>query len=210
MSQSFADFFAQLAILIPAFLVALSFHEFFHAFIAYLCGDDTAKQQGRMTINPLAHVDFLGLLCLVLFRIGWAKPVPFDNRNFKYPKLYSVLTALAGPFANFLMALMLFYVISYFPSHLFSAAVSLTFLQIFEATAYVNIMLGVFNLLPIPPLDGSHIITMLLVDKYPDFVLWLHRYSFILLLFLIFFPPTYNILLKLILISEVLLRSLVF
>lgn len=210
MSPAFADFFAQLAILIPAFLVALSFHEFFHAFVAYLCGDDTAKREGRMTINPLAHVDFFGLLCLVLFRIGWAKPVPFDNRNFKYPKLYAVLTALAGPFANFLMALMLFYVMRYFPAHLFSPAISLTLFQIFEATAYVNIMLGVFNLLPIPPLDGSHVITMLLVDKFPNFVLWLYRYSFILLLFLIFFPPTYKLLIKLILIAELLLKSLVF
>ncbi|MFA6535677.1 MAG: site-2 protease family protein [Candidatus Babeliales bacterium] len=210
MSPAFADFFAQIAILIPAFLVALSFHEFFHAFIAYLCGDDTAKQQGRMTINPLAHVDFFGLICLILFKIGWAKPVPFDNRNFKYPKLYSVLTALAGPFANFLMALGLFYAIHYFPAHLFTPAIALTFLQIFEATAYVNIMLGVFNLLPIPPLDGSHVITMLLVDKFPNFVLWLHRYSFILLLFLIFFPPTRDFLVKLILISEIVLRSLVF
>lgn len=211
MFSSTADFFAQLAILLPAFLISLSFHEFFHAFIAYLCGDNTAKKMGRMTINPIAHIDFFGLLCLLLFRIGWAKPVPFDNRNFKYPRLYAVFTALAGPFANFLLALIIFYIMAYFPFALFSnPAVVITFLQILEATAYVNIMLGVFNLLPIPPLDGSHVITMLLIDRYPRFVFWLHQYSFIILLVLIFLPATRIFLMHMIQIAEILLRSLVF
>ncbi len=210
MSPTFSGFLAQVAILIPAFLAALSFHEFFHAFIAYLCGDDTAKRMGRLTLNPLAHVDFLGLFCLIFFRIGWAKPVPFDNRNFKYPKLYSVLTALAGPFANFLFALSLFYTIAYFPIHLFKPFISITFLQIFSVTAYVNIMLGVFNLLPIPPLDGSHVITMLLIDKYPKFVFWLYQYSFIILLFLILVPQTRDFLISLIQLTEFFLKSLVF
>lgn len=209
MSPTFADFFAQAAILIPAFLISLSFHEFFHAFTAYLFGDDTAKRIGRLTLNPLAHVDFWGLFCLILFKIGWAKPVPFDNRNFKYPKLYSIITALAGPFANFLLALILLYAIAYFPAHLFKPYVSLTFLQIFTVTADVNIMLGVFNLLPIPPLDGSHVITMLLIDKYPKFVIWLYQYAFILLILLIFFPPTHTLLVKLINFAKLLLRSLV-
>jgi Zn-dependent protease len=210
MSPTFANFLAQIAILIPAFLAALSFHEFFHAFVAYLCGDDTAKRMGRLTLNPLAHLDFLGLFCLIFFRIGWAKPVPFDNRNFKYPKLYSILTALAGPFANFLFALILFYMIAYFPVLLFKPYISITFLQILSVTAYVNIMLGVFNLLPIPPLDGSHVITMLLIDRYPNFVYWLYKYSFILILFLIMIPQTNKFLRDLIQLTEIFLRSLVF
>jgi Zn-dependent protease len=210
MSPTFANFLAQVFILIPAFLAALSFHEFFHAFVAYLCGDDTAKRMGRLTLNPLAHLDFLGLFCLIFFRIGWAKPVPFDNRNFKYPKLYSILTALAGPFANFLFALILFYMIAYFPVLLFKPYISITFLQILSVTAYVNIMLGVFNLLPIPPLDGSHVITMLLIDRYPNFVYWLYKYSFILILFLIMIPQTNKFLRDLIQLTEIFLRSLVF
>jgi len=210
MYSSVTDFMAQVAILLPAFLISLSFHEFFHALTAYMFGDDTAKREGRLTINPLAHVDFFGLICLLLFRIGWAKPVPFDNRNFKHPRLYAIITALAGPFANFLLALVLFYAIAYFPLNAFSSTVTITFLQIFEATAYVNIMLGVFNLLPIPPLDGSHVITMLLIDRYPRFVFWLYQYSFVILLVLIFLPQTRIFLMHLIQIAEILLRSLVF
>ena len=100
----------------------------------------------------------------------------------------TLLTALAGPFSNFLMAIVFLYVIKYFPLHLFSTAVALTFSQMFEATANINIMLGVFNLLPIPPLDGSHLITNLLVDKFPNFVFWIYQYSFIILLIFIYFP----------------------
>lgn len=210
MSPSIADFMAQIAILFPAFLLSLSFHEFMHSLIAYACGDDTAKRMGRLTLNPIAHIDFFGLVCLLLFRIGWAKPVPFDNRNFKYPKFYSVLTALAGPFANFLLALIMFYAMAYFPVHTFRSTITITFLQIFEATAYVNIMLGVFNLLPIPPLDGSQVITMLLVDRYPRFVLWLYQYSFIILIILIFLPATRIFLMQLIQFAEIILKSLVF
>lgn len=209
MKTDWTIFLAQVSILIPAFLVSLSFHEFFHAFTAYILGDDSAKKAGRLTLNPLAHIDFFGLLFLVLFRIGWARPVPFNNKNFKYPRLYSVLTALAGPLANLTLALVLFYAIKYFPTYLFSDAVSLTFLQIFEATAYVNIMLGVFNLIPIPPLDGSHIITMLLIKRYPQAVWWLYRYAFIILLILIFLPPTRELLLTLINFCEFFLKKLV-
>jgi Zn-dependent protease len=211
MYSTTTDFIAQIAILLPAFLISLSFHEFAHAFTAYLCGDDTAKREGRMTLNPIAHIDFFGLLSLLLFRIGWAKPVPFEKKNFKYPRIYSILTALAGPFSNFLLALILFYTIAYFPVKLFSnPAITITFLQILEATAYINIMLGVFNLLPIPPLDGSLVITMLFVDRYPRFFFWLYQYSFIILLVLIFFPPTRIFLMNLIQIAETIIRSLVF
>jgi len=205
MQSSVLFFFAQTAILLPAFLLALSFHEFMHAFVAFLCGDKTAQRMGRLTLNPLAHVDFIGLLFLFLFRIGWAKPVPFNNQNFKYPKLFSILTALAGPFANFFLAIIIFYLEKYIPFHIFHKAIALTFIQILETTAYVNIMLGVFNLIPIPPLDGSHVFTMLLIDKFPGLIHWLYRYSFFILFFLIFFPTTRFLLITLINFTEKLL-----
>jgi Zn-dependent protease len=210
MTQSLAVFFAQLAILLPGVLVGISFHEFAHAFVAYLLGDNTAKQQGRMTVNPLSHIDFLGMLCLILFKIGWAKPVQIDNRNFKYPKTSSILISLAGPFANFLVALFLMYLIIYFPMQHFSRAFELSFHQLFGEMIYINIGLGVFNLIPIPPLDGSHILTVFLADKFPNFILWLYRYSFIILLLLILLPQTQEFLGNLISIAELLIQKLVF
>ena len=85
------DFLARAAMLFPVFLFALSFHEYFHALAAYLLGDDTAKKMGRLTLNPLAHLDFFGTIFLLVFGIGWAKPVIFDINNFKRPKLYSII-----------------------------------------------------------------------------------------------------------------------
>ncbi len=210
MTQSLATFFAQLAILLPGVLVGISFHEFAHAFVAYLLGDSTAKQQGRMTVNPLSHIDFLGIFCLILFKIGWAKPVQIDNRNFKYPKISSILISLAGPFANFLVALSIMYLMLYFPMQYFSKTFALSFYQLFGEMIYINIGLGVFNLIPIPPLDGSHILTVFLADKFPNFILWLYRYSFIILLLLILLPQTQGFLVNLISIAEFLLQKLVF
>jgi len=204
------NFFASVAMILPAFLIALSFHEFAHALTATLLGDDTARKSGRLTLNPLAHIDFLGILFLLFFRVGWAKPVPFNHNNFKCPKLYSIFTGLAGPIANFILAIICFVLIKFFPEQLFPLPLSKSFLQIFEATAYVNVMLGVFNLLPIPPLDGSHFITALLSGRYPRLILWLYRYSLFILVFLIFFPVTREWLFSLIILMYVFLRSLVF
>ncbi len=110
-------YLAQMAMVIPAFLISVSFHECCHALMAWLLGDNTARDQGRLTLNPLAHLDLLGLAFLVIFGIGWANPVPFDQRNFKYPRLFSVMTALAGPLANFFLAIVAFLIIKYLPRH---------------------------------------------------------------------------------------------
>lgn len=210
MSPAFADYLARIAILAPAFLVGISFHEFSHAFVAYLLGDDTAKRMGRLTLNPIAHFDFIGFLCLLVFGIGWAKPVSVDKSNFKYSKTYDALTSLAGPFSNFLIAIVFLYAIKYFPSHLFSSAVAISFSQMFEALASINLMLGIFNLLPIPPLDGSHLITNLLEDRFPNFVFWIYKYSFIILLIFIYILPTMYFLNKLTHLAWFWLNKLVF
>lgn len=194
MTQAITNFFASMAIMLPAFLIALTFHEFCHALTATLLGDPTAKRAGRLTLNPLAHIDPFGMFFLLLFRIGWAKPVPFNQHNFKYPKLFSILTAFAGPCSNIFLALVSFTCMKYFPTHFVSEAIALSFLQILEALAYINVMLGIFNLLPIPPLDGSHVIIAFLSEKYPQVVTLLYRYALFILLFIFMFPPSNRLL----------------
>lgn len=208
--SAWMETFARIAIILPAFLVAVSFHEFCHAFVAYLLGDDTAKRHGRLTINPLAHIDPLGLLFLLIFRIGWANPVPIDQRNFSYPRLFAIVTALAGPLSNFLIALLSFICIKYLPATLLSTGITITIVQVCTAMASINIMLGVFNLLPIPPLDGSHIMTALLIKPFPKLVSWIYRYSLFILLALFMIPQMWQALSFLIIQTEHFIRNLVF
>ncbi|MBD3273055.1 site-2 protease family protein [Candidatus Dependentiae bacterium] len=208
--NSFVNFLASIAIIFPAFLIALSFHEFAHAFVANLLGDDTAKKQGRLTLNPLAHLDFWGTIFLLVFRIGWAKPVPFSLHNFKRPRLYSILTALAGPFSNFILAYVFFVLLKYLPFLDLSLPVLKSFAMVFEAGAYINVMLGVFNLLPIPPLDGSHFLIAFLYKKFPNVVIWLYRYSMIILILLFLLPFTRYFLINAIQTVSLFIRSLVF
>lgn len=155
-------FFASLL----AFLFALTFHEFSHALAAYALGDDTAERAGRLTLNPLAHIDALGMLFFFIFRIGWAKPVPMNAYNFRYPRIYSILAALAGPFSNFIVALSCLYLIAYFPLHLIADPAATFFGTFLKNSARINVMLGVFNALPVPPLDGGHIINALIPERY--------------------------------------------
>lgn len=197
-NNNLINFLASVAIMFPAFLVALTFHEFSHALVAYLLGDDTAQKQGRLSINPFVHLDFWGTIFLLIFRIGWAKPVPFSLHKFKHPRLYSILTALAGPFSNFILAYLFLVILKYLPLFGFISAVNKSFVMVLQASAYVNVMLGTFNLLPIPPLDGSHFIIAFLYKNYPNAVVWLYRYSMIILIMIIFMPFTKSILLGLI------------
>lgn len=152
-------------IIIPAVLIALMFHEVAHGLVAYWMGDDTAKKAGRLTLNPLDHLDPIGTLCMVIFGFGWAKPVPVNPFRFKHHKAGMTVTALAGPIANFLLSfvLLLFYGIfmTIAPDNRILAAVA----EFFFRTATLSIGLGVFNLIPIPPLDGSRVLQALLPNK---------------------------------------------
>lgn len=211
MYGTWANSIAQVIMIVIAFSVVLSVHEASHALMAYLLGDSTAKKAGRLSLNPLVHVDPVGLLCLLIFRIGWAKPVMFDHRNFKHPRLYSVLTAYAGPFSNFLLTLVMLLGLKFFPYGYVPYSVGVTFEGLFLFIAQLSVMLGVFNLLPLPPLDGSHILMVLLMNRYPRVLIWLYRYSLLILVgTFVLFPSILTGLLGIIKIVYMFLYSLVF
>lgn len=163
----------------------LPIHELAHGWAAYKMGDSTAKNLGRLTFNPFAHLDLFGTIMLFLFGIGYANPVPVTTRNFKNPKKGMIVTALAGPGANVLMAfifVVLFYIAKLLPQ---STAVFFV-VQFLNFAATVNVSLAVFNLLPIPPLDGSKVIGFLIPTKTYFKVLQYERYIMIGLLVLLF------------------------
>lgn len=151
-----------------AVLMALSVHELCHGFAAYLLGDKTAKAMGRLSLNPLRHLDPFGSLCLLLFGFGWAKPVMINPRYFKKPKRDLALVSLAGPLSNFIMAflgLVVFKILTMAHLLYYGNVISELIVQIITTVVFLNIGLGVFNLLPIPPLDGSKILLPLLPTK---------------------------------------------
>lgn len=172
---SFSDFLFMFGAYAVIVLVMLPVHEMAHAYAAHRLGDDTAKWNGRLTANPLAHLDLFGTLMLVLFGVGYAKPVPVNPYNFRKPKRDMALSALAGPMSNLLMAILsvaLFRVCTLFISNM--TVLWYLFLVLINVFASVNIGLAVFNLLPIPPLDGSKIFGFFLPDKW---VYTMERYS---------------------------------
>ena len=194
MPAEFHQLIVGLVLVVPAFLLAVSFHEFSHALAATLLGDQTAARQGRLSLNPLRHIDPLGVLFLIIFRIGWARPVEFDHRNFRHPRLYTVLTGLAGPAANIFLALVLMYVHKVLLLLPLTPAAVHTVKQVFEVAAYINVMLGVFNLLPLPPLDGSHIVHIMIPQRYQYYYFVFQQYSFFVLLFVLMLPATQRLL----------------
>lgn len=177
----------QLIVLImgaSASLCCLTIHELSHGFVAYRLGDPTAKVNGRLTLNPIAHVDWMGLFLMLVARVGWAKPVPVDMRNFKDPKRGMAITALAGPVSNFLLAYVVLLISSgiyhFAPDHVVFAYV----LLFLSYMAVLSIGLGLFNLIPIPPLDGSKVLFSLLPDRVYAMILRYERYLVLAVIFL--------------------------
>lgn len=156
-----------------AALVALTVHEFCHGYAAYRLGDNTAKNLGRLTFNPLKHIDLVGVLCMIVFHVGWAKPVPVNSRNFRNPRRGFAITALAGPLSNIILgffgvgAYLLVYALARGQEieQGFTLALITNLLYFLNIFFSVNIGLGIFNLLPIPPFDGSRIAYVFLPPK---------------------------------------------
>lgn len=183
---SFVDFIIYTFSALVVIFITLPIHEFAHGFIATKLGDTTPRYQGRLTLNPFAHIDYIGALMIIVAGFGWAKPVQINARNFKRVKLGMAITAIAGPIANLILALismLIFYTITAITQMAgFFAYVALVFLYI----ASINISLAVFNLIPIPPLDGSRLLSALLPDRIYYKLMAYERYFFLVLMLLIF------------------------
>ncbi len=171
-----------------AFLL-LPVHEFAHAWAAYKLGDYTANYSGRLTLNPFAHFHPIGTLLLIFTGYGWAKPVPVNPRNFKNQKIGMGLTALAGPVSNILMSFVLLLVckvITLIPVYNFQTAnVISTLIGVFSFMAQTSVVLAVFNLIPVPPLDGSRVLGLVLPDRIYFKIMQYERYIYIVLMVLV-------------------------
>jgi Zn-dependent protease len=183
----------EVSILAVPFLMAITFHEYAHGYVAYRLGDPTAKNEGRLTLNPIKHLDPMGTLVLVLTRmIGWAKPVPVDPRYFRDPRKGMIYVSLAGATANFMLALvfaLLFRALILF----MGSGITPTGLQLLvpallmcQAGVFLNLYLGAFNLLPIPPLDGSKVLAGLLPPHLAIGYMQIERYGMLLIILLVF------------------------
>lgn len=183
-------------VLVIAFcvLLSLSVHELSHGLAAYWMGDNTAKYSGRLSLNPLSHLDPIGAICLFLFGFGWAKPVPVNPMNFARKKGGMVLTSLAGPFSNFVLAFFAQFGALALGSIQFSSSTSFVYqlssvaYMLCQYLAMINLGLGIFNLIPIPPLDGSKVLNSLLPARIYFKIMEYERFGFILLILLINMP----------------------
>jgi len=187
-----SQFLLKLAIFAPPMLMAVTFHEVAHGAVANLLGDPTARLAGRLTLNPLKHLDPMGLLAFVLTQmIGWAKPVPVDGRYFRNPRMGMVLVSAAGPLSNFVLAVLSALALSGLeyaaqamgPSPLRSTLLT-PLLYMTIASVQVNLALGVFNLIPIPPLDGGHLLMGLLPRRLAYELSRLERWGFVVVILL--------------------------
>ncbi len=203
----------RLILVIPAILIALTLHELAHAKAAYHFGDPTAKNSGRFSLNPLKHLDPVGTIMLIFFGFGWAKPVPVNPMYFEGNRKRKMLwVALAGPVSNLLQALAGAILLSLIYHFVPGGTVASFLISFFVYYISINLVLAVFNILPIPPLDGSKILAGLLPDKFYVFISKIEQYGFIILLILVLFnftqyiiaPPVdflFNLLMKITFIS---------
>lgn len=169
--------------IIPAAVIGLTVHEFSHAYMAYKLGDNTAKLDGRLTLNPLKHIDWMGFFLIVIAGFGWAKPVIFNPDNLKHKHRDEILIAIAGPVSNFLIAI-LFFVIArllYFADFFNATKIGLEIINVIMIWGVINFSLFIFNLIPLPPLDGSHIYLTFLKEIHPKLMMNIYKYGTLVL-----------------------------
>jgi Zn-dependent protease len=171
---------------LPGIILGLTVHEYCHALVAHMCGDSTSKDQGRVSLNPLKHIDPLGFIMLIFVGFGWAKPVQFNEQNLRNPKTDVIKIALAGPLSNAVIAMVLSIIFSLLSAAAFvhSTIVWQTLSEVFIYAIYINWGLFIFNLIPLPPLDGSHLLLHQL-KRYPALYNGLYKYGSLLLFALI-------------------------
>ena len=176
----FASIIVYILSSLAVIFLTLPVHEYAHGFAATKLGDPTPRYQGRMTLNPFAHIDWIGAACILLFGFGWARPVQVNTNNFRNPKRDMAITAFAGPLSNLIVAF-----IALFVYNIFALLVTKTYIAVFYYIALINVSLAVFNLIPIPPLDGSRLLSALLPYKYYYALMRYERYIFLGLIVLL-------------------------
>lgn len=185
--MNISSFLSDLIYVLPAVAIALSVHEFAHAFVSYKLGDYGQKENGRLTLNPLRHLDPVGTLCLIFFGFGWAKPVQVDPYFYRNKKDGMIWTAMAGPLMNFLVGfiMVILYLMFIRFGWFYKNGFTMYVFQLIITTASINVGLGIFNLIPIPPLDGSKILLGILKeDMYFKLMQYEMYVSFVLILLL--------------------------
>lgn len=178
--------FASLLLSAAAALLCITVHELCHGWVAYRLGDPTAKRAGRLTLNPIRHIDPFGLLMLIVVKVGWAKPVPVDMRYFRDPKKGMALTALAGPVSNFILAFLAVALSSVIWQTVPDTMGRFWVLAVLSYIALLSTGLGLFNLIPIPPLDGSKVLFSFLPTKAYYTILRYERFIMIAVIILVF------------------------
>jgi len=181
------DYILNKLLVLPGILLGISIHEFSHGYAAVKMGDDTPKKQGRLTLNPMKHLDPMGFMCLLLFGFGWAKPVMINSRNFKNPRRDDAIVSLAGPAANFLIAILFVGLMKAADMFLPYTTFSQVLFEVLRSTVIINLVLMIFNLIPIPPLDGHHILGSIGGAKVWNFYYkYYDHLRFVMLLLIVF------------------------
>lgn len=193
------NFLLKLSIMLVPGLMAITFHEVSHGFIAYLRGDNTARSLGRLTLNPLKHLDIIGTIMIIVVGIGWAKPVPVNFNNLRNPRRDMIWVSVAGPVTNFLLAV--------FSATLIRFIVPLSepipdgsWLQLFlepvllmlAFSVYINLILALFNLMPLPPLDGGRVLMGLLPQRQAEVLSRIEPYGMIIIIVIVFFTDIFK------------------